>query len=124
MLSTADVWATFRDLCVRLDIIASVRSEQKINIETMTIDHKGWVTSFVRRFIHPQSRLETVDFINSTIERCLKFLLICDEGMRDCLKGKLESSRTGLECLRQTYRSDPAMCAQLACCDVMLNQAL
>ena len=124
MHSSSDLWATFRDICARLDVISSARTDCKINIDTLRVESKSWFTSFVRTFVYPQSRYQTVEFINSTIERCVKFAPHCDIEMRRSMHGKLEAVRTGLEYLRQTYRSDPVTCAHLTCCDVMLSEAV
>lgn len=126
-------YESFNDILSKLKFISNIQEGDKINVKTMSIEPPCIFTSISRTFINPDNRLNTLNFIDSTIKRSLDVvdrLLPNDSGDNSTseiilnILNSLENCVTGINNLKCAYKNDIMFICKLdtyidlLCCEI------
>lgn len=93
------------EIIERLKLISQIQEEDKIDVHNMVIQKQSYLTSFYRTFFKDESRVRTLGFIKTTVNRAIKILNMPNKSKNE-LVDALYNSIKGLNNLRITYLTD------------------
>lgn len=101
------------EIISRLKFISKIKTGEKINVRCLTVQPDDISTSFSRTFYNKDNRQNTLAFIQNTVERSFELInyyhkseKLSDQLLRNCIIDDLQSSKTGIQNLRETYSHD------------------
>ena len=109
------------EILSRLKFILAINENEKINIRSMTIQPNNWITSFVRTFISPDTRSNTLRFVKEVIDRSVEIVNYCrrhehtqsEAVLAQMVIRDLHLAQQGLKNLCITYKSDTKFCCDM-----------
>jgi len=109
------------DIISKLKFLSFVQKNQKVNTRKVEIYNNNWYDVVYRTVIHPENRSDTVHFVNNIIESGINLYERSSEPTRTVLLECILSTKTGLENLNYTYRTDPYMKARLEAIQIRIE---
>ena len=92
----------------RLKFISSVKTNEKIDVSTLTIVNDDFLTSFIRTFINrTESREKSMQFITEVVDKSFEYLDDIN------IQQELWKVCDGLRCLSETYKRDRMFISEL-----------
>lgn len=108
------------EIISKLKFIGKVRQGEKINIRNMVVQQEGLLTKISRSFISVDNRMNTLDFIKTTISRSfqLVYTFVASgstsyKKMASNIISDIEFSKTGIKNIQGTYSTDIMMSCKL-----------
>ena len=101
------------DIISKLKFLSFVQKNQKINTRKVEIYNNNWYDVVYRTIIHPENRSDTIHFVNHIIESGINLYERSSDPTRTVLLECIHQTKTGLDNLIYTYRTDPYMKARL-----------
>tara|TARA_R110002111_G_scaffold193016_1_gene259079 strand:- start:323 stop:811 length:489 start_codon:yes stop_codon:yes gene_type:complete len=111
------------EIISRLKFIGLIEKDEKINIRYVSKQQNNWITSISRTAIYPDSRKNTLKFVQNIIERTFEIIdqHIVKNKILDCKNVILDlvKSKNGLQNLKHTYSDDTKFCCDM---DVLIQK--
>lgn len=108
------------EIISKLKFIGKVRQGEKINIRNMAVQQEGLLTKISRSFISVDNRMNTLEFIKTTMSRSFQLVYtfiasgsVSSKKMASNIITDIESSKTGIKNIQGTYSSDIMMSCKL-----------
>jgi len=113
------------EILSRLKFLGHIQKNDKILVKHLSIQPDGWITRFVRSFISPDNRINTLKFVRDVINRTFEILqqnlekeeklnshpddrFVCKNIVKDLI-----AAQQGLLNLKETYSDDLKFCCDL-----------
>jgi len=109
-----------KEVISRLKFIGKVQKGEKINIQNFTVQPPCLKTKFVRTFLIHDSRLNTLNFVRSTINKAFDVISeylnsekeikthLCKNIIQDLI-----NSKQGVHNIKETYFNDVKFCCDI-----------
>ena len=101
------------DILSKLKFISRIQKGEKINVNGLYVQTEGYVTSISRTFVRPESRQQTLSFLQNTIEKSIELIkgYLSSENYAKQLSSlniidDLAESKKGINNLKTTYSED------------------
>ena len=101
------------DILSKLKFISRIQKGEKINVNGLYIQTEGYATTISRTFVRPESRQQTLSFLQTTIEKSIELIreYISSENYAKNLSSlniidDLTESKKGVNNLKTTYSED------------------
>ena len=108
------------DIISKLKFISKIKSGEKINVNGMFIQLEGYVTSISRTLLKPESRQNTLSFVQQIVTKSINLITtyISTSNFEKSLVAKnitndLIESKQGLLNLKKTYSDDVMFCCNI-----------
>ena len=100
----------FRDVVSELKYLSFIQKNQKMSTKDHTVYKNDWYDFIFRRWVQPESRSDTVNYLETTIDKAFRYISECDSIERKkTLVACLQESKDGMKNLRYTYQHDAFM---------------
>lgn len=109
------------DIISKLKFLSYVQKNQKINTRKVEIYNNNWYDVVYRTVIHPENRSDTIHFVNNIIESAINLYERSSEQTKVVLLECIHNTKTGLDNLNYTYRTDPYMKARLEAIQIRIE---
>jgi hypothetical protein len=109
------------DAISKLKFLSFVQKNQKINTRKVEIYNNNWYDVVYRTIIHPENRSDTIHFVNNIIESGVSLFERSNEQTQGVLIECINNTKTGLDSLIYTYRTDPYMVARLEAIQIRIE---
>lgn len=112
----------FRDLVAKLKFLSFIQKNEKVSTKDNSVYKNNWYDFIYRQWVQPESRYDTINFLETHIDDAFSFLNNCKAAeKRETLIQCLKESKTGIENLRYTYKHDPCMKGKLDSLLIQIN---
>ena len=107
------------EIISRLKFIGKIQEGEKINVKYMYVQPSSMLTRLSRSFVHIDNRRNAFNFIVRTVSRSFDIIFIylnsekiCDRELAREIIKDVKDSKSGIKCLKKTYKSDLMMCCE------------
>lgn len=98
----------FRNVVCQLKFISFVKKRQKINTKHNSVYDNNWYDCIYRSILTPENRLDTVNYIQNTLDDAFKELSIAkNDTQAKIIEVCLNETKCGIQNLMYTYQEDP-----------------
>ena len=101
------------DVLSKLKFISKIRKGEKINVKYMFIQPDNITTKISRTLYNVDNRMNTLNFIENTIQRCFEIIILhsnserqYDVQLRENIIIDLQEAKIGLLNIKETYIDD------------------
>lgn len=101
------------DVLSKLKFISKIRKGEKINVKYMFIQPDNITTKISRTLYNVDNRMNTLNFIENTIQRCFEIIILhsnsdrqYDVQLRENIILDLQQAKIGLLNIKETYIDD------------------
>ncbi len=125
MISPSSLPYDLQDLLAKLEFLAQIGEDSKVNINTKTmVKSSSWIGS-IKRMLTSEKREGTYRFITSTITETIDAINRYSNTIYlEIIIDYLRRAKIGIECLTITYENDPDMVSKLRVCITNVNLQL
>lgn len=109
-----------QEVLSRLKFIGTIQVDEKVHVQSQTLQPNNWRTSLSRTIVSPDSRNNTLRFLNNVITRAFELIDLhkdkdtsSSKNLCKILIRDLKQAQIGMTNLSRTYEEDTKFCCDL-----------